>query len=130
MTTFKIDAENNITAFTSSEQIAGSEGETETFRSRQELAALAEKWPATRLVGTAYPEYSQSSGSQAGRWPLPGSGRRSRVLNPATVHRRRALRRKSRPPARRRHRRRATEPWVTRRRPGLLHCWSDRKARH
>ena len=50
MTTFKIDAENNITAFTSSEQIAESEGETETFRSRQELAALAEKWPATRLV--------------------------------------------------------------------------------
>ena len=50
MTTFKIDAENNITAFTSSEQIAESAGETETFRSRKELAALAEKWPATRLV--------------------------------------------------------------------------------
>src|SRR2546430_6060520 len=50
MTTFKIDAENNITALTSSEQIAEGAGETETFRSRKELAALAEKWPATRLV--------------------------------------------------------------------------------
>src|SRR5438552_5840572 len=50
MKTFKIDAENNITALTSSEQIAEGAGETETFRSRKELAALAEKWPATRLV--------------------------------------------------------------------------------
>src|SRR5438552_9831684 len=51
MKTFKIDAENNITALTSSEQIAEGAGETETFRSRKELAALAEKWPAARLVG-------------------------------------------------------------------------------
>src|SRR6266403_3829189 len=50
MTTFRIDAENNITAVTSGQQISQSEGETETFSSRQELAALAEKWPATRLV--------------------------------------------------------------------------------
>ena len=50
MTTFRIDRENNITAFASGEQIDESAGETETFRSRQELAALAEKWPATRLV--------------------------------------------------------------------------------
>src|SRR5436190_16172335 len=50
MTTFRIDTENNITAFASDEQIKESAGETETFSSRQELTALAEKWPATRLV--------------------------------------------------------------------------------
>src|SRR5947207_13936047 len=50
MTTFQIDAENNITAFTSGEQVTESAGETETFSSRQELTALAEKWPAARLV--------------------------------------------------------------------------------
>src|SRR5437763_10949582 len=50
MTRFKIDRENNITAFGSSEHIGDSGGETEIFASRQELANLAEKWPATRLV--------------------------------------------------------------------------------
>ena len=50
MTTFRIDTENNITAFASGEQIKESAGETETFSSRQELTALAEKWPAARLV--------------------------------------------------------------------------------
>jgi len=45
-----MDRENNITAFGSGEQIDQSAGETEMFRSRQELAALAEKWPTTRLV--------------------------------------------------------------------------------
>jgi len=50
MTTFRMDRENNITAFASGEQIEETGDETETFRSRQELAALAEKWPATRLV--------------------------------------------------------------------------------
>ena len=50
MTTFRIDAENNITAFASGEQIKESAGETETFSSRQELTALADKWPAARLV--------------------------------------------------------------------------------
>ena len=50
MTTFRIDAENNISAVTSGEQNSASEGETETFSSRQELSALAKKWPAARLV--------------------------------------------------------------------------------
>src|SRR6266576_3299369 len=50
MTTFRIDTENNITAFASGEQIKESAGETETFSSRQELTALAEKGPAARLV--------------------------------------------------------------------------------
>ena len=50
MTTFRIDAENNITAFASSEQIEESGGETETFTSQQELAHIAGKWPAARLV--------------------------------------------------------------------------------
>ena len=50
MTTFQMNAENNITAYTSGEQVTESAGETETFISREELAALAEKWPAARLV--------------------------------------------------------------------------------
>src|SRR5436190_13359461 len=50
MTTFRMDAENNITAVTSGQQISQSEGETETFSSGQQLTALAEKWPAARLV--------------------------------------------------------------------------------
>src|SRR5437870_8094834 len=49
MTTFRIDAENNITAF-ASEQIEESGGETEIFTNQQELAQAAGKWPAARLV--------------------------------------------------------------------------------
>lgn len=48
MTTFGIDAQNNITALSPTEQMDGSGGET--FTNAQELAALAEKWPAARLV--------------------------------------------------------------------------------
>ena len=50
MTTFRIDAENNITAMGGSEQIEESGGETETFGNLQELTALAAKWSAARLV--------------------------------------------------------------------------------
>ena len=50
MTIFRIDADNNITALGASEQIEESGGETETFGNLQELTALAEKWPAARLV--------------------------------------------------------------------------------
>ena len=50
MTTFRIDADNNITALGASEQIEESGGEGETFSSVQELTALAEKWSAARLV--------------------------------------------------------------------------------
>jgi len=50
MTTFRIDAENNITAMGGSEQIEERGGETETFGNLQELTALAEKWSAARLV--------------------------------------------------------------------------------
>src|SRR2546426_12742877 len=49
MTTFRIDAENNITAF-ASEQIEESGGETEIFTNQRELAHAAGKWPAARLV--------------------------------------------------------------------------------
>ncbi len=49
MTTFRIDAENNITAF-ASEQIEESEGETEIFTNQQEFAQAAGKWPAAKLV--------------------------------------------------------------------------------
>ena len=50
MTTFRIDAENNITALGGSEQIEESGGETETFGNLQELTALAAKWSSARLV--------------------------------------------------------------------------------
>src|SRR6185295_11669776 len=50
MTTFRIDAENNITALGGSEQIEESGGKTETFGNLRELTALAEKWSAARLV--------------------------------------------------------------------------------
>jgi hypothetical protein len=46
MTTYAIDAENSITALGS--QQADFEGEI--FASEQELAGLAAKWPANRLV--------------------------------------------------------------------------------
>src|SRR5712691_8875749 len=46
MTTYMIDAENSITALGS--QQADFEGEI--FASQQELADLAAKWPANRLV--------------------------------------------------------------------------------
>src|SRR5579864_4594114 len=48
MTTFRIDADNNITALGASQQIEESGGET--FGNLQELTALAEKWSAARLV--------------------------------------------------------------------------------
>jgi len=50
MHTFTIDAENNTTVFASSQEIEGRGGEIETFRSQQELAALATQWPGARLV--------------------------------------------------------------------------------
>ena len=50
MTTFTIDADNNITVLASSQQIEENESETETFSNRQELAVLAAKWPGARLV--------------------------------------------------------------------------------
>src|SRR3984893_11161325 len=46
MATFNIDADNNITALGS--QQADFEGEI--FASQQELADLAAKWPANRLI--------------------------------------------------------------------------------
>ena len=50
MTAFTIDGENNITVFASLKEIPGSEERIETFSSPEELASLAEKWPAARLV--------------------------------------------------------------------------------
>src|ERR1700682_2706981 len=46
MTTFSIDAENSITALDSQQ----SDFEGEIFASQQELAELAAKWPANRLI--------------------------------------------------------------------------------
>ena len=50
MPTFTIDTENNITAFTSLKEAEGSGAGAETFRSPEELAALASDWPGIRLV--------------------------------------------------------------------------------
>ena len=49
--TFTIDVANNISVLASSEKIEKQEG-TETFSSPDELAALAAKWPGSRLVET------------------------------------------------------------------------------
>src|SRR5437868_566140 len=49
MTIFTIDRDNNITAFASATE-AESNPETERFRSATDLAKLAAKWPASRLV--------------------------------------------------------------------------------
>src|SRR5436190_20274142 len=51
MTTFTIDAENNITAFaTQAEAAAASDTPFDTFSSQKQLAELAGSWPAERLV--------------------------------------------------------------------------------
>ena len=49
MTTFTIDPENNIMAFASAAE-AKSNPESERFRSAKQLAKLASKWPASRLI--------------------------------------------------------------------------------
>jgi hypothetical protein len=48
--TFTIDVDNNITILASSEEIEERQEGTETFSSPHELAALAAKWPGSRLV--------------------------------------------------------------------------------
>src|SRR5438093_4822280 len=48
MTTFNIGAENDISLLDSPEQTGENSGER--FSSPQELAALAENWPASRLI--------------------------------------------------------------------------------
>jgi len=47
--TFRIEADNKITAFPSPQQLT-SGGVGETFTNAQELATLAAKWPAARLL--------------------------------------------------------------------------------
>src|ERR1700710_1300846 len=49
MSTFTIDTENNITAFASLQQTEETAAGTETFGTPEQLAALAARWPATRL---------------------------------------------------------------------------------
>src|SRR6202158_4787917 len=48
--TFAIDVDNNITVLDSPQKSEERRKETETFSSSQELAALAGKWPGSRLV--------------------------------------------------------------------------------
>src|SRR5947209_7670967 len=48
MTTFTIDADNSITAFGTKQEAESVQGES--FSTQQELAELAGKWPANRLV--------------------------------------------------------------------------------
>src|SRR5204863_4905320 len=48
--TFTIDVDNNITVLASSQQIEERQEGTETFSSPHQLAALAAKWPGSRLV--------------------------------------------------------------------------------
>jgi hypothetical protein len=48
--TFTIDAENNITVLPSTPQAGERQEGIETFSGPEELAAVATKWPGTRLV--------------------------------------------------------------------------------
>src|SRR5258707_1669498 len=48
--TFTIDVDNNITVLASSQQIEERQEGTETFSGSHQLAALAAKWPGSRLV--------------------------------------------------------------------------------
>jgi hypothetical protein len=48
--TFTIDVDNNITILASAQLTEQHAEGTETFNNAQELAALAAKWPGTRLV--------------------------------------------------------------------------------
>ena len=51
MTTFTIDAENNITAFPTPDHAEASIGAgAQAFNSQKQLAELAAAWPAERLV--------------------------------------------------------------------------------
>src|SRR5580658_3000546 len=51
MTTFTIDSDNNITAFSTPEEAAATTTTPfDTFASQKELAQLAAAWPADRLV--------------------------------------------------------------------------------
>ena len=47
---FTIDLENNITVLASSQHIEERQEGTETFSTPHELAALAAKWPGSRLI--------------------------------------------------------------------------------
>ena len=48
--TFTIDVDNNITVLDSPQKLEERREGTETFSNSQELAALAGKWPGSRLV--------------------------------------------------------------------------------
>src|SRR5947199_9193723 len=48
--TFTIDVENNITVLASSQHIEERQEGIETFSTPHELAALAAKWPGSRLI--------------------------------------------------------------------------------
>ena len=50
MKTFTIDVDDNITVFDAGEAVRTPARGTERFRSERELATLAAKWPASRLV--------------------------------------------------------------------------------
>src|ERR1039457_4077378 len=50
MTTFTIDEQNNISAFSNKEEAATTATPFDSFSSQKELAELAKAWPAERLV--------------------------------------------------------------------------------
>src|SRR6202171_440078 len=50
MSAYTLDQENNITVFASLKDAEASGAEMETFNNPEDLAALANQWPGTRLV--------------------------------------------------------------------------------
>src|ERR1700682_2877007 len=50
MSTFTIDADNNVTAYTSPDEAAKADTNLPRFSSEAELAILAADWPADRMI--------------------------------------------------------------------------------
>jgi hypothetical protein len=95
MSVYTIDAENNITIFSSPKQMEGSEEGCQTFCNREELAALAVHWPGARLVEIwnslpgveAIERFTSRSIAAARIWKAiqhlqPGGGARGRSVAP------------------------------------------------
>jgi hypothetical protein len=94
MTIFTIDKDNNITAFASGKK-ANSNPETERLPSGKELAKLARKWPASRLIEiwNSLPGVSPVRKFRAARLLSAVSGKPPRTLPQRQAHTRRVLRR-------------------------------------
>ncbi len=125
MTTYAIDKENSFTAFASAKE-ATSKLDAERFSSTKELARLADKWPAPRLMEiwntlpgvTPVKKFTSRKKGVFRIWaaiqsldPNAGERRRGRLSAPTT---------EMLPPV----------PAKAARRPGSSRCSGEREGRH